>query len=152
MAVWPRDWLWGAVVGVGPWWGGEQRDPKEASSHPPDAIGRRGTFDPMARLEDPSHNRRRGGLFPADEYDRRVATGEIDSGRPGCVRGRSSPVTKFLPMTGMVVSGLIGILFVADLAVAQPFQRKDIALDVGFLVASLIVGYLSWSVLDTAKT
>jgi hypothetical protein len=55
-------------------------------------------------------------------------------------------------MTGMIVSGLIGILFVADLAVAQPFQRKDIALDVGFLVASLIVGYLSWSVLDTAKT
>ncbi|MEN9667498.1 MAG: hypothetical protein RLZZ326_3861, partial [Planctomycetota bacterium] len=41
---------------------------------------------------------------------------------------------------------------VADLAVAQPFQRKDIFLDVGFLVASLIVGYLSWSVLDTAKT
>jgi len=25
-------------------------------------------------------------------------------------------------------------------------------LDVGFLVASLIVAYLSWSVLDTAKT
>ncbi|MEI8317617.1 MAG: hypothetical protein WCH79_06685 [Planctomycetia bacterium] len=61
-------------------------------------------------------------------------------------------MTKFLPMTGMIVSSLIGILFVADLAVAQPFQRKDIALDVGFLVASLIVGYLSWSVLDTAKT
>ena len=55
-------------------------------------------------------------------------------------------------MTGMIVSGLIGILFVADLAVKQPFQRVNIPLDVGFLVASLIVGYLSWSVLDTAKT
>jgi hypothetical protein len=28
----------------------------------------------------------------------------------------------------------------------------SVPLDVGFLIASLIVAYLSWSVLDTAKT
>lgn len=61
-------------------------------------------------------------------------------------------MTKFLPMTGMIVSGLVGILFLADLAVKVPFRRVSILLDVGFLVASLIVAYLSWSVLDTAKT
>lgn len=78
--------------------------------------------------------------------------GEIDSEPQSRVRGRSSPVTKFLPMTGMIVSGLVGILFLADLAVKVPFRRVSIPLDVGFLVASLIVAYLSWSVLDTAKT
>ena len=70
----------------------------------------------------------------------------------GRVRGRFSPVTKFLPMTGMIVSGLVGILFLADLAVKVPFRRVSVPLDIGFLVASLIVAYLSWSVLDTAKT
>jgi hypothetical protein len=55
-------------------------------------------------------------------------------------------------MTGMIVSGLVGILFLADLAVKVPFRRVSVPLDVGFLVASLIVAYLSWSVLDTAKT
>ena len=106
----------------------------------------------MARLEDSSHNRRPQSLFPADEYADREGLGEIDSGAPGRVRGRFSPVTKFLPMTGMVISGLVGILFLADLAVKVPFRRVSVPLDVGFLIASLIVAYLSWSVLDTAKT
>jgi hypothetical protein len=106
----------------------------------------------MARLEDSSHNRGPVGLFPADDYAEREGLGEIDSGALGRVRGRFSPVTKFLPMTGMIVSGLVGILFLADLAVKVPFRRVSVPLDVGFLVASLIVAYLSWSVLDTAKT
>ena len=70
----------------------------------------------------------------------------------GLESGRSSPVTKFLPMTGMVVSGLVGILFLADLAVKVPFRRVSVPLDVGFFLAALIVAYLSWSVLDTAKS
>jgi hypothetical protein len=106
----------------------------------------------MARLEDSSHNRRPESLFPADDYAEGEGLGEIDSGAPGLVRGRLSPVTKFLPMTGMVVSGLVGILFLADLAVKVPFRRVSVPLDVGFIIASLIVAYLSWSVLDTAKT
>ena len=106
----------------------------------------------MAGFEDSSHNRRPEGLLPADDYAERGGSGEIDSGATGRVRGRFSPVTKFLPMTGMIVSGLVGILFLADLAVKVPFRRVSIPLDVGFLVASLIVAYLSWSVLDTTKT
>ena len=106
----------------------------------------------MARWEDSCHNRRPESLFRADDYAERGGLGEIDSGAPRRVRGRFSPVTKFLPMTGMIVSGLVGILFLADLAVKVPFRRVSVPLDVGFLVASLIVAYLSWSVLDTAKT
>jgi len=33
-----------------------------------------------------------------------------------------------------------------------PFRRVSVPLDVGFSLAALIVAYLSWSVLDTAKS
>lgn len=61
-------------------------------------------------------------------------------------------MTKLMPMIGMVVSGLVGILFIADLAVKVPFRRVSMVLDIGFLLAAVIVAYLSWSVLDTSKT
>ena len=56
-----------------------------------------------------------------------------------------------LPLTGMLVSGLIAILFVADLAAGFPFRRVSIPADVGFLLSSLIVGYMSWSVLEKPR-
>lgn len=59
-------------------------------------------------------------------------------------------MSKGMPILGLVLSGLIGILFLADLAAAFPFQRKSIPLDVGFVLASLILSYLSWTLL--AKT
>jgi hypothetical protein len=52
---------------------------------------------------------------------------------------------------GLIVSGLIGILFLADLAAGFPFRRVSIALDIGFVVASLIVSYLSWTLLAKAR-
>ena len=60
-------------------------------------------------------------------------------------------MSKFMPLMGMVVSGLIGILFLADLAAAFPFRRVSIALDVGFVIASLILAYLSWTLLERAQ-
>jgi hypothetical protein len=47
-----------------------------------------------------------------------------------------------------MVSGLIVVLFVADLAAAFPFARTSWLLDVAFVVSGLIVGYMSWSILD----
>ena len=41
--------------------------------------------------------------------------------------------------------------FVADLAAAFPFQRVSVAADVGFILAGLILGYLSWSINTRAK-
>ncbi|MFM9025132.1 MAG: hypothetical protein ACKON7_07295 [Planctomycetaceae bacterium] len=57
---------------------------------------------------------------------------------------------KPLALVGLIVSGLVAVLFAADLAAGFPFQRVSIAADVGFLVAGLIVAYLSWSLMARA--
>jgi hypothetical protein len=57
-------------------------------------------------------------------------------------------VSKPVPLTGLVMSGLIVVLFVADLAAGFPFGRTAWLLDVAFIVCGLIVAYLSWSILD----
>lgn len=54
-------------------------------------------------------------------------------------------MSKILAFAGLIVSGLVAILFVADLAAGFPFQRVSVAVDVGFVLAGLIVAYLSWS-------
>lgn len=64
---------------------------------------------------------------------------------------RKQAVSKLMPLVGMIVSGLIGILFLADLAAAFPFRRVSIALDIGFVIASLILSYLSWTLLERAR-
>jgi hypothetical protein len=60
-------------------------------------------------------------------------------------------VSKLLGFAGMVIAGLIAILFVADLAAGIPFERVSIAVDAGFIVASLIVAYLSWSIVERSR-
>jgi uncharacterized membrane protein YobD (UPF0266 family) len=57
-------------------------------------------------------------------------------------------VSKALAFTGLIFSGLIVILFVADLAAAFPFRRTSVLLDVAFILSGLITAYLSWSLLD----
>jgi hypothetical protein len=60
-------------------------------------------------------------------------------------------VTKALPLTGMIFSGLIAVLFLADLAAKFPFQRVSPAADVGFAVSGLILAYMSWSIMDRGR-
>jgi len=60
-------------------------------------------------------------------------------------------VSKLLGFGGMVIAGLIAILFVADLAVGFPFGRVSLALDIGFIVASLLAAYLSWSIVERPR-
>lgn len=60
-------------------------------------------------------------------------------------------MSKFLGFAGMVIAGLIAILFVADLAAGIPFERVSIAVDAGFIAASLIVAYLSWSIVERSR-
>ncbi len=57
-------------------------------------------------------------------------------------------MSKALAFTGLIFSGLIVILFVADLAAAFPFRRTSILLDVAFILSGLITAYLSWTLLD----
>lgn len=60
-------------------------------------------------------------------------------------------MTKTLPLVGMMIAGLVAVLFVADLAAGFPFQRVSIAADVGFLISSLIIAYMSWSLLEKPR-
>jgi hypothetical protein len=60
-------------------------------------------------------------------------------------------VSKLLGFGGMVIAGLIAILFVADLAVGFPFERASLAVDIGFIAASLLVAYLSWSIVERPR-
>ena len=52
---------------------------------------------------------------------------------------------KALTISGLVVSFLLLLLFGLDLALGIPFNKAVPAMDIGFVVSSLILAYLSWS-------
>jgi hypothetical protein len=56
-----------------------------------------------------------------------------------------------LSLAGLIVSGIVVILFLADLVAAFPFQRVSVAADVGFILAGMIVAYLSWQIGSRSK-
>lgn len=60
-------------------------------------------------------------------------------------------MSKALPLIGMILSGLIVVLFLADLAASFPFQRVSIGADIGFIVGGLIVAYLSFTILERPR-
>ena len=60
-------------------------------------------------------------------------------------------MSKMMSFIGMIVSGLVGILFIADLAAGFPFQRVSIAADIGFVLSSLILAFMSWSIMEKAR-
>lgn len=66
------------------------------------------------------------------------------------VRG-SGPMAKAMSIAGMIVAGLLALVFIADLAVGIPFSRVGLMTDVGFLVSASILGYLSWNAFRDAK-
>jgi hypothetical protein len=57
----------------------------------------------------------------------------------------SGPMAKAMSIAGMVVAGMLALIFAADLAVGIPFGRVELMTDVGFLVSAIILGYLSWN-------
>jgi hypothetical protein len=57
-------------------------------------------------------------------------------------------VSKVLALLGMIIAGLVAILFAADLAAGVPFGRASVVADVGFIVSSLLLGYASWLLLE----
>lgn len=52
---------------------------------------------------------------------------------------------KILTITGMVVAGLLLLLFGLDLAIGIPFSKASMLLDIGFAVSAGLLAYLSWS-------
>ena len=53
-------------------------------------------------------------------------------------------MAKVLTIVGMLVAGLLILLFAADLAVGQPFMGASKVMDIGFIVACAIFGLISW--------
>ena len=51
---------------------------------------------------------------------------------------------KALCMSGLVVSGLVIILFGVDLAARIPFGRASVVMDVSFLISAALLGLISW--------
>jgi hypothetical protein len=52
---------------------------------------------------------------------------------------------KALTTSGLVVSGLLLLVFGADLATKLPFHRASMWMDIAFVIGSAILGYMSWS-------
>ena len=52
---------------------------------------------------------------------------------------------KALAISGMVVAVLLSLIFLLDLAAGIPFKKASTMMDIGFLLCSLALGYLSWS-------
>jgi hypothetical protein len=51
---------------------------------------------------------------------------------------------KALCISGLVVAGIVIILFAADLAVGVPFKRASMMMDVSFLASAALLGLISW--------
>ena len=51
---------------------------------------------------------------------------------------------KALCISGLVVAGLVIILFAADLAVGIPFRRASVMMDVALLSSAVLLGLISW--------
>jgi high-affinity Fe2+/Pb2+ permease len=51
---------------------------------------------------------------------------------------------KALCIVGLAVSGLIAVMFAADLAIKFPFQRASIVMDVSLIVCAGLLGLISW--------
>jgi hypothetical protein len=53
---------------------------------------------------------------------------------------------KILCLVALVISGLLGLLFVLDLAIGIPFGRSDITTDI---LVALAAGLLIWQGIET---
>ncbi len=53
-------------------------------------------------------------------------------------------MAKVLTIMGMLVAGLLILLFAADLAVGTPFSGASKVMDVGFIAACAVLALISW--------
>ncbi len=52
---------------------------------------------------------------------------------------------KALSIIGLTISAILLLIFGLDMALGIPFQNVSSTMDIGFIVCSLVLGYLSWS-------
>ncbi len=58
---------------------------------------------------------------------------------------------KALCLVGTVVAALLLLVFGFDLALQFPFGRASLTMDIGMVICSLALGYLSWTTLKEQK-
>ena len=58
---------------------------------------------------------------------------------------------KALCLVGSVVAVLLLLMFGLDLLVRFPFHRESMMMDIGIVVCSLCLGYMSWSTFREQK-
>ena len=52
---------------------------------------------------------------------------------------------KALCIFGMVIAGLLILIFGLDLVTGVPFKKASMLMDVGFVVVSGLLGFISWT-------
>jgi len=52
---------------------------------------------------------------------------------------------KILSIFGMAISAMLLVIFGLDMSMGVPFDGQSKMMDVGFLICSGALGYLSWS-------
>jgi hypothetical protein len=52
---------------------------------------------------------------------------------------------KALSLAGTIIAIVLLLLFGLDLALGIPFSQASKFMDIGFVIAALVLGYLSWT-------
>ncbi len=60
-------------------------------------------------------------------------------------------MAKALTIFGMVVAGLLALVFIADMLVGVPFSGASWIMDIGAIIAASVQGYLAWDAFHDAK-
>ncbi|MFO0790494.1 MAG: hypothetical protein U0805_13650 [Pirellulales bacterium] len=60
-------------------------------------------------------------------------------------------MAKAMSVAGMVVGGLIALLFVLDLALKIPFGRQAALADVGMAICGGVLAYLGWNAFSESR-
>jgi hypothetical protein len=62
-----------------------------------------------------------------------------------------SPMSKAMTIAGMVVAGLLALVFGLDLAVGIPFDGAKPVMNIGALIGAAVLGYLSWDAMRDVR-
>jgi hypothetical protein len=57
----------------------------------------------------------------------------------------SQSMAKAMSIAGMIVAGLVGLMFAVDPILGFPFGGASLLMDIGFVVSAGILAYLSWN-------
>lgn len=64
---------------------------------------------------------------------------------------KHSSMPKALTIAGMAVAGLLLLVFLLDVAVGIPFGGISMVMDIAFLLAAGMLGYVSWAAYREVK-